>query len=131
MDCIKKQRKKRKKKPPETHQIFNENILNIIIKNINKINYFLMSQWATRGKLLLLFFYPFLLSIWACKSNLKTYYIASHCNPSETQIQIKFTQFSSFPPRALSWTTSKSRLVHNNSTSTRKCSEQKCGPSPL
>ena len=44
MDCIKKQRKKRKKKPPETHQIFNENILNIIIKNINKINYFLMSQ---------------------------------------------------------------------------------------
>jgi hypothetical protein len=74
----------------------------------------LMSQWATRGKLLLLLFYPFLLSIWACKSNLKTYYIASHCNPSETQIQIKFTQFSSLPLRALSWTTSKSRLVHNN-----------------
>jgi hypothetical protein len=44
----------------------------------------------------------------------ETCYIASNCNPSETQIQIKLTRFSSFPLRALSWTTSKSRLVHNN-----------------
>jgi hypothetical protein len=37
-------KKTKQKKPPETHQIFNDNILDIIIKNINKINYFLMSQ---------------------------------------------------------------------------------------